>query len=256
VAPPVKLPFALCSLLFVSACSTFGGSASNVDPESYAAAQSQLTVLENEVSRLESENARLTEELQTARRLSGKVALADETPAPDDLALRDGAAARLPDQPTISAPDAQEPAEITITVVDDMAPDLKKDDVPVEPAPRLVQPTFASTDAVFENEADDEGEIETASVMYGVHLASYRKIENAREGWRKLQRDNPDELGLLEPRIEPITIQDKGGYLRLIGGGLSSKEKAASLCAKLEAKDLYCTVTSFNGERLSLAEGL
>ncbi|HXI86559.1 MAG TPA: SPOR domain-containing protein, partial [Parvularculaceae bacterium] len=124
---------------------------------------------------------------------------------------------------------------------------------PVDSAPRLVQPSFASdTDTVFENEAPDNVGIKTTSVLYGVHLASYRRIADAEAGWRKLQRENPDELGLLEPRIEWITIDGRGEFVRLIGGGFSSRDKAEQLCLRLRAKKVYCAVRDFDGQRLSM----
>jgi hypothetical protein len=86
----------------------------------------------------------------------------------------------------------------------------------------------------------------------GVHLASYRHREQAQEGWRQLQRENPDELGLLEPRIIAVTIPEKGDFLRLIGGGFSSQEKAAALCTNLKQKGVFCTVSGFEGDRLAL----
>ena len=105
---------------------------------------------------------------------------------------------------------------------------------------------------MFENEA--EGDIKTQSVLFGVHLASYRKMDEARAGWRQLQRENPEELGLLEPRVEEISVEGKGQFLRLIGGGFASRDKAEALCGQIKAKGLFCTVESFEGERLSLAE--
>jgi len=159
------------------------------------------------------------------------------------------AVAALRDAETIAVP---EPASVAAPEVDS-EPKVESAEVPVQSSPRLVQPTFASTDAVFESEAGSD-DIKTASVLFGVHLASYRRIESAREGWRKLQRENPDELGLLEPRIEAVNIAKKGVFLRLIGGGFSSEEKAAALCASLEPKSVYCAVTDFAGEKLSLAE--
>lgn len=122
----------------------------------------------------------------------------------------------------------------------------------VDATPRLVQPTFASTSAEFENEA--RSDMKMTSVLWGVHLASYKKEDEASAGWRKLQRDNPDELGLLEPRIERITIEGKGEYLRLVGGGFSAQAKARKLCDALSSKGLFCRVASFGGERLSLLD--
>jgi hypothetical protein len=125
--------------------------------------------------------------------------------------------------------------------------------VPIDNSPRLVQPSFASTDQIFENEAAST-EIKLTSVLWGVHLASYRHPDDASAGWNKLQRDNPDELGLLEPRIEKISIEGKGEYLRLVGGGFSSREKAKALCDTLAAKGVFCRVATFGGDKLSMLD--
>ena len=126
---------------------------------------------------------------------------------------------------------------------------------PVDSSPRLVQPSFASLEeTVFENEA--AGDIQMSSVMYGAHLASYRHEAEARTGWRKLQRENPDELGLLEPRVEKVSLDDRGDFMRLIGGGFTTQDKAAALCVRLKARGVYCAVSGFTGQRLSLSNGM
>jgi len=218
-------------------------------PESVQAmeeAKLQVASLEAEIARLKSQNARLANEVLALQRERDQGAAA-ELAAEAERA----AAAVPPSKPEYLTSEREAPR--AKAVVDDAAsPALAKTDVPVESAPRLVQPTFASNEVVFENEA--EGDIETQSVLFGVHLASYRHVEEARTGWRKLQRENPDELGLLEPRVEAVTIEGKGRFLRLIGGGFAAREKAEALCGELKARGLFCTVESFEGERLSLAE--
>ncbi|WP_395073103.1 SPOR domain-containing protein [Hyphococcus sp.] len=238
---------ALALLTSMSACASLpgGGGAAPQAVEDAEAARVQVASLEAEVARLKSQNARLANDLLALKRER------------DQLALEGGegaaqvAANDLPPKPEYYA---DEPAPKPNAVVDDAAsPALAKTDVPVETAPRLVQPTFASNETVFENEAEG-GDIHTESVLFGVHLASYRHMEEARSGWRQLQRENPDELGLLEPRVEGITVAGKGDFLRLVGGGFASRDKAEALCGQLKEKGLFCSVTSFEGERLSLAE--
>lgn len=239
-----------CALSFLAACSTFSGqkTSKTASDGSVQDAQSRVASLETEIERLKSENARLADRLAALQQENEKLVAAAGPAKDGDNAV--GARADLRDAPSLVAPD---PKQKPGAVVDDPgAPALAETNMPVAPSPRLVQPTFASTDAVFENEAN--GEIETESVLYGVHLASYRDLERAREGWRQLQRENPDELGLLEPRIQTVDIPDKGVFLRLIGGGLSSKEKAAALCASLKPKGVYCAVSGFVGQKLSLGE--
>ncbi len=234
----------------MSACSTFSGNESRrVSSAGSELVQARANALEFEVGRLKAENARLANQVLELQR-ENETLVATNDPSEhigDPDLLREGKVQ------VSNAIEVRDPEPAQIAVVDSAnAPELKQSDVPVEEAPRLVQPTFASTEAVFENEAGDE-EIATTSVLFGVHLASYRNLPEAREGWQKLQRENPDELGLLEPRLETVTLPNKGVFLRLIGGGFSSEEKASALCASLKERDLYCSVSGFQGQKLSLA---
>ena len=242
-------------LILVSACSTMSkDNASKIAAPAgeEGAAQARVADLEVEVARLKSDNARLMARLLEIKRENEKLAATNEAAPSAQDSQQPVVEANLRDRPSLAVPT---PAPQPNAVVEEAAsPDLKNGDVPVASAPRMVQPTFASTDAVFENEAGGD-EIETQSVLFGVHLASYRRAADARTGWAKLQRDYPDELGLLEPRIRAISIPGKGDFLRLIGGGFSSREKAAALCASLKDKGFYCAVTSFEGQRLSLGAG-
>ena len=139
----------------------------------------------------------------------------------------------------------------TIIVAEAEAAPLTSSAVTVESTPRLVQPSFVAAENVFENEATGSS-LQTSSLLFGVHLASYRKADDAINAWKNFQRENPNLLGLLEPRIETIEIAGRGKFKRLIAGGFSSEDKAADLCDDLKRKKLYCKVTGFNGERLDI----
>lgn len=122
---------------------------------------------------------------------------------------------------------------------------------PVQAAPRLVQPSFASQEkTVFENESK-ANDIRLSSVLFGVHLASYRHTADAATGWRTLQRQYPNELSLLEPRVAPVTLEGRGDFLRLIAGGFSTQQTASALCETLSKRGRFCEVTGFEGEKLS-----
>ncbi len=239
-------------MLLLSACSTLTGGrgAAKADLDgAFQAAELRTAELEIEVAQLKSDKERLASQLEELQRENDKLATndEDETAADDAANLADATALANAE---LKLRDGAATGAAVVEAADGSV--IANGAAPVAPAPRLVQPTFASTDAVFENEAG--GDIETASVLFGVHLASYRKTVEAREGWRKLQRQNPDELGLLEPRIEQVRLKEKGVFLRLIGGGFSSQEKAAALCASLKQKGLFCSVSGFNGKRLQLLE--
>lgn len=240
------------ALSATTACSLIGG---DKTPDVAAATPNDVNwafaneeAMTKKIAALEAENKKLTNTVNTLRRrLNEAERLVDaierqrRTEAQAEAARVAAAAApKGAARPIISAPDAQK--------------DLPDAATAVERSPRLVQPAFASASPVFENEAVDEV-IDLQSVLFGVHLASYRELDDARSGWRRLQRENPDELGLLEPRIENIKIEGRGVFLRLIAGGFASEDKATALCDALKASDVHCRVVGFNGERLALNEG-
>ncbi len=218
-------------------------------------ARATATDLQAGMARLAAENAKLESRVIELERTAARVAALEppviasdpvaipsvlkEGPPPKNAPAIDNSPSTAPAHPVVAAPNA------------DIS--LPRAPVPIDDSPRLVQPSFASTDQIFENEAASP-EIKLTSVLWGVHLASYRHPDEANSGWQKLQRENPDELGLLEPRVEKVAIAGKGEYLRLIGGGFSSREKAKSLCDTLAAKGVFCRIANFGGDRLSMLD--
>jgi hypothetical protein len=241
----IRVVASLGAALALQGCALFGA-----DPELAAAPpadiverDARIAALEGELQSAKSRNAELE------RRLA-------------ELQKGEKSAAAAPD---VARPELKDEPGLAVATAPSATPEIKPESVvaaadagqalasapakPVEAAPRLVQPTFASDEEIFENEAGDA--IETASVLFGVHLASYRHEAEARAGWGKLQQDFPDELGLLEPRLERVVIEGRGAFLRLVGGGFANEEKASALCARLRAKSAYCAVAGFAGEKLA-----
>ncbi len=251
--PSARIAAAALLLAVAPGCATFGGDDRKLKAAAQASeletARDQKAELLAEVAGLKAENARLQTRLMELER---KAAAAERT----QLALAANPPAELKDSPSPELSVKQSPSTAPaapVVAAPETIFDLPDAPVPVDDAPRLVQPTFASTEQIFENEAKS-GEIEMSSVLWGVHLASYRHTEEAATGWKKLQRENPDELGLLEPRIEKVNIEGKGEFLRLVGGGFSSRQTATALCNNLEVKGLFCRVSKFGGDRLSMAD--
>lgn len=241
--PAIRGLAAFAAAAVLSGCATIGGKeeAAITGPaaDDLAWSFARTAELESQVAKLESENARLSKELSELQ--AAKAAVAKVEPVT--------VAAQEP-EPKPAAPSAPAVKPETVVAAPQAGQALAGAPAPVDSSPRLVQPSFASLEeTVFENEA--AGDIPLSSVLYGVHLASYRHEAEARNGWRKLQRENPDELGLLEPRVERVTIENRGAFLRLVGGGFTTQEKADALCARLKTKGVYCSVTSFDGQRLS-----
>lgn len=237
-------------LLLVQGCAALSGKEEPdilaLQGEELRVAQARSTELQSEVARLAEANAALQAKVDELEKKAARLAALE--PAPDLTTLKEGPSpsgapavekrpSTAPAAPVVAAPNA-----------DGAHPGSP---VPVDDSPRLVQPSFASGEQIFENEAASP-EIKLTSVLWGVHLASYKHPEDASAGWKKLQRENPDELGLLEPRIEKVSLEGKGEYLRLVGGGFSSREKAKALCDKLASKGVFCRIATFGGDRLSM----
>jgi hypothetical protein len=248
---PLARSVAMACFFALQGCAALSG---KPDPELIAAhdrelgaAKAEVVSLKAEVEKLSAEKSGLETKVADLERRAARVAAIGEA------ALKDGPApaTTVAAAPIVDAPSTA-PARPVVSLpnADVSLPDAP---VPVDQSPRLVQPSFASTEQIFENEAAS-AEIKLTSVLWGVHLASYRHAEEASNGWKKLQRENPDELGLLEPRAEKISIEGKGEYLRLVGGGFSSREKAKALCDKLAAKGVFCRVANFGGDRLSMLD--
>lgn len=242
--------------MMVQGCAALGG---KPDPDLLASqseelriARVEMTGLQSEVETLKAENAALQTKVTDLERQAARFAALQLAPgAASGTALKDGPIPAAGADAIGDAPSTAPAAPVVAAPNADVA--LPGAPVPIKESPRLVQPSFASTEQIFENEAASP-EIKLTSVLWGVHLASYRHAEEASAGWKKLQRENPDELGLLEPRVEKVSIEGKGEYLRLVGGGFSSREKAKALCDKLTAKGVFCRVANFGGDRLSMLE--
>ena len=250
-----KIFVLVLSLIAASACSTFDEAyRADLEARSIALSEQQAKTIELSqiVDELRAENTRLQETLEDLRAektvVDKRLALAATAEEARDGDAVDDVPDDVPIELTIPAPPKN--ADAVIVAGAEAAP-LSSSAVTVESTPRLVEPSFVAVDDVFENEASSAN-IETTSVLFGVHLSSYRDVDGAIIGWKDLQRDNPDQLGLLEPRIETVVIEGRGAYQRLIAGGFSSIDKASDLCRTLEKKNLYCSVMEFSGERLTI----
>lgn len=78
------------------------------------------------------------------------------------------------------------------------------------------------------------------AVEAGVHLASYRALENAYKGWENLARRNGDLLRGLSPDILRVDLGKKGVYYRLYAVPVAPYAAAVQLCHKLRQRGIYC----------------
>lgn len=112
--------------------------------------------------------------------------------------------------------------------------------------PMLLAPETASAE---HSATLASGEIVTRSVLYAVHLASYRQKENARAGWAEILARHGGALAVADPMLEAADLGDRGLYLRLKAGPFD-RLTAAQVCVTLTAEGQYCQVTNFSGTPL------
>ena len=77
---------------------------------------------------------------------------------------------------------------------------------------------------------------------YAVHLASLRTVAGAKRQWADLQVAFPALLGGLSLAVEPADLGERGVFQRVLAGALAERAEARDLCARLKARDQYCTV--------------
>jgi len=199
--------------------------------------------LKDVVDELRAENQKLRQVITALETRQRQSAAENANAGEDDSG--DSISAALEEEPEIALTVPAEPKTPEAVIVAGTEA-LETVEVPVESTPRLVEPSFVAVDTVFENEAVDVN-LETTSLLFGVHLASYRSPEDAALRWREFQEKYPDQLGLLEPRVQAIAIEGRGEYHRLIVGGFASRGKADALCDNLRTSKLYCEVMPFSG---------
>lgn len=265
-----KFLFQIAGMIFaaivLSACSVISGKTtpdltSDVNEERDWSHSAKAAESETEIARLKAENARLKTRVMELQRLSEAQERSTELRGSElgedttsDIAVQALAAAAnevlsTPSPIKLTQPPVVPP--VAPAVVRNAANEaLTNANVPVQPAPRLVQSSFASAVEEIDRDTVIESPLEMSSVLYGVHLASYRIIASAHLGWAKLQRENPEELGPLDVRIKRVNLPDKGVFLRMIAGGLSSEQKASALCERLKERGVFCSVVDFEGENL------
>lgn len=116
-----------------------------------------------------------------------------------------------------------------------------------EAAPRADADAYRGDPAALEGAA-----LETRSVLYALHLASYRSAASAEAGWRILAAEAPSALGDLHPRVERVDLgADQGEFLRLKAGPVDSQAEAMARCAALTQSGHYCRTTDFAGSELA-----
>lgn len=123
------------------------------------------------------------------------------------------------------------------------------------PAPAIAPPEPATATATFAAAAPDAAPTsayEPRSVLFALHLASYRNESSAAAGWRIIAAEAPETLDDLHPRIETVDLgPERGVYLRLKAGPIDSRAEAAARCAALVDAGHYCQAVDFEGREIT-----
>ncbi|WP_158272156.1 SPOR domain-containing protein [Marinicauda salina] len=121
---------------------------------------------------------------------------------------------------------------------------------PTEPAPArrpaAIRPTL-EVDGPPPPAPDLEG---SASLLYAIHLASYRGVETLEAGWSQLRAAHP-ELAELRPRMARVDLGERGVFLRLKAGPFDTAEAAQAACRRIGASEDWCATADFTGEPLA-----
>lgn len=87
--------------------------------------------------------------------------------------------------------------------------------------------------------------VNTPLPSVGIHLASYRDVENVERGWNELQESNSDLLAGLDLRIVDYRSAHDGLYKRLVAGPLDPAQ-AESRCESLKDRGVWCQVVGLD----------
>lgn len=160
------------------------------------------------------------------------------------------------------APSAAAPVARNVAYTPQSAPAPMQPNEPLELQPEYqaryanAAPTPAPTDfggstTSVMPEAAKVAAREQASGRFGLHLASYRREQNAQAGWGIYRDRHPDVLKGLQARGDSVTLPGRGDFVRLLVGPFATPQDAKALCGALEARQEYCKVMPFEGVPIS-----
>jgi hypothetical protein len=99
---------------------------------------------------------------------------------------------------------------------------------------------YASREDAAAKLAAGFGPVTVEAIGPGVQLAAYHSEAQARRAWAALQKQFPDELGALQPKITKTAIRRRGVVWRLSAGPLADRKASLALCRSLRRHDQAC----------------
>ena len=82
---------------------------------------------------------------------------------------------------------------------------------------------------------------------FALHLASYRRIDTAADGWTELLGKTPRALEGLRPGTTQFDGGANGRFYRLNAGPVATRADAEARCRLVQAAGLYCAVIAYAG---------
>ena len=73
-----------------------------------------------------------------------------------------------------------------------------------------------------------------------VHLASFKKYENAKRTWQRLSRTHQDLYKGLSALLKAFDVPKKGRFHRVYAGPMADLSGARALCKSLKSRSVYC----------------
>ena len=91
----------------------------------------------------------------------------------------------------------------------------------------------------------------TPSDAFGMHIASYKKISQAKTAWEQYRQAYPFMLKDMKPVVAKVNFNDgRGDFYRLIAGPKMKKSEANDDCKIIKVNSGYCSVVSYDGTSL------
>lgn len=192
----------------------------------------RLVGIEGDIRILLTQLSRLTD---TGGSPGVPTATAETTPAPPPVAVE-----TAPAQPAATAsPPALRPVEQAQSPASVGQPQSLR---PIQPPAPAAQPAAAPTQLTSITASVAPGE------QVSVHLASFRQLEAARQGWRELQAAHSDLLGGLDYRISAVDLSSgRGTFYRVKAGPFTDTASADEVCRLMKSRNAYCVLSDFTG---------
>ena len=131
-------------------------------------------------------------------------------------------------------------AQSTIQAAHDQPPLISADTKTETPAAMQPAASAPNTPVVGANNAPDVAS-PTSQNSYRIQLGAVRDEGAAQAEWVRMQKKYADQLKGLSSSFAPVSLGDKGNFLRIQAGPLT-REDAEARCAKLKSSNQACLI--------------